>query len=152
MEQSISSPRLAVDSWIDWRSRAETPFCSGKMLTDPVWWFYLTWLPSYLQHERGVTLASAAGALLVIYLAADLGSVFGGWLPAFFLRRGWSGTRTRLATMALFAAGLPISALGVMAKDLWTAVAFISIATACNQAWSVNMFTVASDAFLNPLN
>lgn len=57
----------------------------GKMLTDPVWWFYLTWLPSYLQRERGVTLASAAGALLVIYLAADLGSVFGGWLPAFFL-------------------------------------------------------------------
>jgi MFS transporter, ACS family, hexuronate transporter len=63
------------------------------MLTDPVWWFYLTWLPSYLQRERGVTLASAAGALLVIYLAADLGSVFGGWLPGFFLRRGWSGTR-----------------------------------------------------------
>jgi MFS transporter, ACS family, hexuronate transporter len=119
------------------------------MLTDPVWWFYLTWLPSYLQRERGVTLASAAGALLVIYLAADLGSVFGGWLPAFFLRRGWSGTRARLATMALFAAGLPISALGVMAQDLWTAVAFISIATACHQAWSANMFTVASDAFPN---
>lgn len=60
--------------------------------------------------ERDVTLASAAGALLVFYLAADLGSVFGGWLPAFFLRRVWSGTRARLATMALFAAGLPISA------------------------------------------
>ena len=54
-----------------------------------------------------------------------------------------------LATMALFAAGLPISALGVMAKDLWTAVAFISIATPCHQAWSANMFTVASDAFPN---
>src|SRR6188474_3380351 len=62
-------------------------------------------------------------------------------------RDGWSGTRARLATMALFAAGLPISALGVMAKDLWTAVAFISIATSCHQAWSANMFTVASDAF-----
>jgi len=52
----------------------------------------------------------------------------------FFLRRGWSVTRARLATMALFAAGLPISALGVLAKDLWTAVAFISIATACHPA------------------
>ena len=50
-------------------------------------------MPSYLQRELGVTLASAAGALLVIYLAADLGSVFGGWLPGYFLRRGWSGTR-----------------------------------------------------------
>jgi MFS transporter, ACS family, aldohexuronate transporter len=129
------------------RYREAWAFCIGKMLTDPVWWFYLTWLPSYLQRERDVTLASAAGALLVIYLAADLGSVFGGWLPAFFIRRGWSGTRARLATMALFAAGLPVSALGVVAKDLWTAVAFISIATACHQAWSANMFTVASDAF-----
>ena len=81
------------------RYREAWAFCIGKMLTDPVWWFYLTWLPSYLQRERGVTLASAAGALLVIYLAADLGSVFGGWLPGFFLRRGWSGTRARLATM-----------------------------------------------------
>ena len=78
-------------------------------------------------------------ALLVIYLAADLGSVFGGWLPAFFLRHGWSGMRARLATMALFAAGLPISALGMMAKDLWTAVAFISIITACHQAWSASI-------------
>jgi MFS transporter, ACS family, hexuronate transporter len=56
--------------------------------------------------------------------------------------------KRELATMALFAAGLLISALGVVAKDLWTAVAFISIATACHQAWSANMFTVASDALL----
>ena len=131
------------------RYREAWAFCIGKMFTDPVWWFYLTWLPSYLQRERGVTLASAAGALLVIYLAADLGSIFGGWLPGFFIRRGWSGTRARLVTMALFAAGLPISALGVMAENLWTAVAFISVATSCHQAWSANMFTVASDAFPN---
>jgi ACS family hexuronate transporter-like MFS transporter len=136
---------------IPWQSllryREAWAFFVGKLLTDPVWWFYLTWLPSYLQRERNVTLASAAGALVVIYLAADLGSVLGGWLPGFLVRRGWSGTRARLVTMALFAAGLPISALGVLAKDLWTAVAFISIATACHQAWSANMFTVASDAF-----
>lgn len=67
-----------------------------RSLPGTCWLFYLTWLPSYLQRERGVTLASAAGALLVIYIAADLGSVFGGWLPAFFLRRRWSGTRARL--------------------------------------------------------
>jgi ACS family hexuronate transporter-like MFS transporter len=129
------------------RYREAWAFCIGKMLTDPVWWFYLTWLPSYLQRERGVTLGSAAGALLVIYLAADLGSVFGGWLPGFLIRRGWTGTRARLVTMLIFAAGLPISALGVMAENLWTAVAFISIATSCHQAWSANIFTVASDAF-----
>ncbi len=122
-------------------------FCIGKMLTDPVWWFYLTWLPSYLQRERHVSLSSGAGAILVIYLAADLGSVFGGWLPGFFIRRGWTGSRARLVTMMLFAAGLPLSALGVMAHNLWTAVALISVATSCHQAWSANMFTVASDTF-----
>ncbi len=122
-------------------------FCLAKMLTDPVWWFYLTWLPSYLQRERGVSLASAAGALAAIYLAADLGSIFGGWLPGFFIRRGWHGSKARLVTMVLFALGLPISAFGVMSKDLFTAVALISVATACHQAWSANLFTVASDAF-----
>jgi|CXWL01.1.fsa_nt_gi ACS family hexuronate transporter-like MFS transporter len=136
---------------IPWQSllryREAWAFFVGKLFTDPVWWFYLTWLPSYLQRERSVTLASTAGALVVIYLAADLGSIFGGWLPGFLMRRGWSATRARLTTMALFAAGLPISALGVLAQDLWTAVAFISIATSCHQAWSANMFTVASDAF-----
>ncbi len=136
---------------IPWQSllryRQAWAFCLGKMLTDPVWWFYLTWLPSYLQRERGVTLASAAGALAAIYLAADLGSIFGGWLPGFLLRRGYSGSRARLVTMLLFAAGLPISACAVLAKDLWTAVALISVATACHQAWSANLFTVASDAF-----
>ncbi len=136
---------------IPWQSllryREAWAFCVGKMLTDPVWWFYLTWLPSFLQRERGVSLTSVAGALAVIYLAADLGSVFGGWLPGFFIRRGWPSSRARLTTMLLFALGLPISALGVMAKDLWSAVALICVATACHQAWSANMFTVASDAF-----
>jgi ACS family hexuronate transporter-like MFS transporter len=129
------------------RYREAWAFCLGKMFTDPVWWFYLTWLPSYLQRERGVTLASAAGALFVVYFAADFGSIFGGWLPGFLVRRGLAGARARLLTMIVFALGLPISAFGVMAQDLWTAVGFISIATACHQAWSANMFTVASDAF-----
>lgn len=129
------------------RYRQAWAFCVGKMLTDPVWWFYLTWLPSYLQRERGVTLGSAAGALAVIYLAADFGSIAGGWLPGFLIRRGWPASRARLTTMILFALGLPVSALAVTAEDLWSAVALISVATACHQAWSANMFTIASDAF-----
>jgi ACS family hexuronate transporter-like MFS transporter len=144
-EPAAAAVRIPWQSLL--RYREAWAFCLAKMLTDPVWWFYLTWLPSYLQRERGVTLASAAGALAAIYLAADLGSVFGGWLPGFFIRRGWQGSKARLVTMVLFALGLPISALGVMAKDLFTAVALISVATACHQAWSANLFTVASDAF-----
>jgi ACS family hexuronate transporter-like MFS transporter len=129
------------------RYREAWAFCVGKMLTDPVWWFYLTWLPSYLQGERNFKLSAVAGALFVIYLSADIGSIFGGWLPGYFMRRGWHPSRARLVTMILFAMGLPISAFGVMAKDLWSAVFFISIATSCHQAWSANLFTTASDAF-----
>lgn len=129
------------------RYRQAWAFLLGKLLTDPVWWFYLTWLPTYLKRERDVSLTSAAGALAVIYLAADIGSVLGGYLPGLLMRRGWQPSRARLATMLLFALGLPISALAVMADDLWTTVALISIATSCHQAWSANLFTVASDAF-----
>jgi MFS transporter, ACS family, hexuronate transporter len=146
-DQEIATPSLNVPWQSLLRYREAWAFCIGKMFTDPVWWFYLTWLPSYLQSERGFKLSAVAGALFVIYAAADVGSIFGGWLPGYFIRRGWNPSRARLVTMILFAMGLPISAFGVMAKDLWSAVAFISIATSCHQAWSANMFTVASDAF-----
>jgi ACS family hexuronate transporter-like MFS transporter len=129
------------------RYREAWAFLIGKMLTDPVWWFYLTWLPSYLNKERGVSLASGSLALIVIYLAADLGSVLGGWLPGFLARKGVPASRARLITMMLFACGLPISAFAVSAESLWLAAALISLATACHQAWSANMFTIASDAF-----
>ncbi len=129
------------------RHRQAWAFLLGKLLTDPVWWFYLTWLPSYLERERHVSLAAAAGALACIYLAADAGSVLGGYLPGLLMRRGMPVGRARLATMLLFALGLPISALAVAADNLWTAVALISVATSCHQAWSANLFTVASDAF-----
>lgn len=143
------APAKAVN--IPWptllRYRQAWAFAIGKMCTDPVWWFYLTWLPSYMQRERQVSLGSAAGALVVIYVCADAGSILGGWIPGFLMKRGWPNSRARLTTMLFAAMGLPISAMAVMTKDLWSAVALISVATFSHQAWSANMFTVASDAF-----
>jgi MFS transporter, ACS family, hexuronate transporter len=129
------------------RYREAWAFLIGKMLTDPVWWFYLIWLPTYLKRERDVSLASAAGALAVIYLAADLGSVLGGWLPGFLMRHGYAAPRARSLSLLVFALGLPISAFAVAAQNLWAAVLLISVATACHQGWSANLYTVASDAF-----
>lgn len=129
------------------RYREAWAFFIGKMLTDPVWWFYLIWLPTYLNTSRGVDLKKAALPLVIIYLAADLGSVVGGWVPGYLVKRGWPHSKARLTTMLIFALGLPISALSVTMSNLWAAVALISLATACHQAWSANMFTVASDAF-----
>jgi ACS family hexuronate transporter-like MFS transporter len=136
---------------IPWQSllryREVWAFCLGKMFTDPVWWFYLYWLPSYLRREQHVDLKSAAWSLAVIYLAADAGSVFGGWIAGRLQRGGWTASRARLRTMLMFAALMPVSLLVSEAGSLATVVVLISIATASHQGWSANMFTVASDAF-----
>jgi ACS family hexuronate transporter-like MFS transporter len=145
--QEATTQSLHVPWQMLLRYRQAWAFLLGKALTDPVWWFYLTWLPTYLKRERDVSLTGAAGALAVIYLAADFGSVFGGFLPGYLMRRGWNPSKARMLTMLMFALGLPISALAVMADDLWTTVALISVATSCHQAWSANLFTIASDAF-----
>lgn len=129
------------------RYREAWAFLIAKLLTDPVWWFYLTWLPTYLKRERDVSLGSAAGTLAIIYFAADLGSVVGGWLPGWLMQRGWAPSRARFTVMFCCALGLPISALAAAAHDLWLSVALISLATASHQAWSANLFTVASDVF-----
>jgi ACS family hexuronate transporter-like MFS transporter len=132
------------------RYREAWAFLLAKMLTDPVWWFYLTWLPTYLKRERDISLGSAAGTLAIIYLAADVGSVVGGWLPGRLMLSGWKPGRARLTALLVCALGLPISALAVTAESLWLTVALISVATASHQAWSANLFTVASDVFPRP--
>jgi MFS transporter, ACS family, hexuronate transporter len=129
------------------RYREAWAFCIGKMLTDPVWWFYLTWIPTYLQRSRNVDLKSTAWALFVIYLAADVGSILGGWIAGRLQKSGWSASRARLTTMGIFAFTMPLSVLVVWSGSLVAAVVFISLATAVHQGWSANMFTVASDAF-----
>jgi ACS family hexuronate transporter-like MFS transporter len=142
-------PTAAVN--IPWpsllRYRQAWAFLLGKMLTDPVWWFYLTWIPTYLKRGQQVDLKAAAWALAVIYLAADVGSILGGWLAGRLQKAGWTASRARLTTMLLAASFMPLTVFVVKADSLAMAVVFISLATASHQAWSANMFTVASDAF-----
>jgi ACS family hexuronate transporter-like MFS transporter len=129
------------------RYRQAWAFALGKMMTDPVWWFYLFWLPTYLTKERGVTALSASVMLLYPYIAADFGSVGGGWLSGFLIRRGWGVGRARLLTMGLFAFGMPAAIWAVLTNNFWVALSLISLATASHQAWSANLFTLASDMF-----
>lgn len=130
------------------RYREAWAFCAGKMLTDPVWWFYLYWaVPVYLKREQHLDLKAAAGSMALIYLCADIGSVLGGWLPGRLQRAGWTLSTARRTTMLMFAAVMPV-ALGLRGvRSAAAAVAILCIATAAHQGWSANMFTVASDAF-----
>ena len=122
-------------------------FRSGKFLTDPVWWFYLYWLPPYLYDVRKLDLNQIGWALPVVYLMADFGSVGGGWLSGFLIRRGWESGRARRAAMLACAACMPIAATAVFAPGAVLAIALVSLATAAHQGWSANLFTTTSDAF-----
>jgi len=122
-------------------------FALGKFLTDPVWWFYLTWLPPYLYDVRKFNMLEVGWALPVVYLVADLGSVGGGWLPGFLMRRGWPHYKARKTAMLLCAGLMPVAALSALATSPVLAIALVSLANASHQGWSANLFTTTSDVF-----
>jgi ACS family hexuronate transporter-like MFS transporter len=122
-------------------------FALGKFMTDPVWWFYLFWLPKFLDAKFGVKLSSVAVPLVVIYLMADVGSVFGGWLSGAFIKRGWSVNAGRKITMLIAALLIVPTMLAPLASHLWVAVLIVAVAASSHQWWSANIFTLPSDMF-----
>ena len=119
----------------------------GKAMTDPAWYFYLFWLPKFLDTQFGVQLAGLAAPLVVIYLVADVGSVAGGWMSSALIKRGWSVNRGRKAAMLAAALLIVPTMLAPRVDGMWTAVALVSVAAAAHQWWSANVFTLASDMF-----
>jgi ACS family hexuronate transporter-like MFS transporter len=116
-------------------------------LTDAAWWFYLFWGGMFLHAEFGLELKGLALPLIVIYLIADAGSVFGGWLSSAFIKKGWSVNRARKTT--LFICGciiLPIVFV-TQTENQWVAVLLMGLAAGGHQAWSANAFTLVSDVF-----
>lgn len=139
-----------ADAPVSWRKligyRQTWSFILGKFLTDPVWWFYLTWLPDYFKQTRGLDLKKSWLHLVVVYLIITLLSIVGGWVTGFLATRGYSVTRARKTGMLFFAlCALPIYA--VTRVDAWFAVVLIGLAGAAHQAWSANLFTTVSDMF-----
>jgi MFS transporter, ACS family, hexuronate transporter len=122
-------------------------FIVGKFMTDPVWWFYLTWIPGFFNSAYHVNLTNIGLPLIVIYLMADVGSIGGGWLFAGMVSRGWTPNRSRKVSMLICAAmAVPVMYVYYV-KSLWPAVILIGLAAAAHQGWSANLFTMASDAF-----
>ena len=130
--------------------RGSWAFMAGKFMTDPVWWFFLFWIPSFLHSRYDVNLTAMGPPLLAIYLAADVGSIGGGWLFKGFRARGWSANAARKSAMAICAAGaLPV--MGILyVESVWPAVALIATAAAAHQGWSANLFTLVSDTTPRP--
>jgi ACS family hexuronate transporter-like MFS transporter len=122
-------------------------FAIAKFLTDPVWWFYLYWVPKFLSERHGIGLAGLEAPLITIYVIADIGSMGGGWLSSHLIRRGWSVDRARKTAMLICALAVTPIVLAAHVKDVWSAVAIISLAAAAHQGWSANLFTLTSDMF-----
>jgi ACS family hexuronate transporter-like MFS transporter len=129
------------------RHRQTWAFALGKGLTDPVWWFYLFWLPKFLDARYGIKLGQLAAPLVVIYLLADVGSVFGGWLSGAFMKRGWSANRGRKTAMLIAALIIVPTMFAPFATNMWIAVLIVGTAAAAHQWWSANIFTLSSDMF-----
>jgi MFS transporter, ACS family, hexuronate transporter len=147
----IRSDAIESATKVPWRRllgyRQTWALVIGKGLTDPVWWFLLFWLPKFFASRYGLKLTGLAMPIMTIYIAACIGSIFGGWLPAQGIRMGLSVRVARRLAMLVCALGLvPIMFVGRI-DGLWTVVAVISLAGAAHQGWSANIFTLASDIF-----
>jgi ACS family hexuronate transporter-like MFS transporter len=121
-------------------------FIVGKFLTDPVWWFFLIWLPDFFKKTRGLDIKKSWLHLVTIYTIVTVLSIVGGWLAGYLVRRGFTANRARKTAMLIFALSvLPV--LLVTRMGDWGAVLLIGIAGSAHQAWSANLFTTVSDMF-----
>ncbi len=134
-------------SWLGLlRYRQTWSFIIGKFLTDPVWWFFLIWLPDYFKATRGLDIKESWIHLVTIYTIITILSIFGGWITGYLTKQGWTVTRARKTGMFIFAlCVLPVFA--VTSVGDWAAVLLIGLAGAAHQAWSANLFTTVSDMF-----
>ncbi|MHB8217029.1 MAG: MFS transporter [Candidatus Sulfotelmatobacter sp.] len=129
------------------RCRQTWAFSVAKFLTDPIWWFYLFWLPSYFSAKFNLNLSHLGLPLIIVYNVSAIGSVGGGWLPAPFRRLGLSPNHARLAAMLVCASLVVPIFTAASVESLWTAIALIGIAAGAHQGWSANLFTTSSDMF-----
>jgi MFS transporter, ACS family, hexuronate transporter len=145
-DEGVSSDAVS-SMWQLIRTRKIWAIAIGKFLTDPIWWFFLYWLPKYLYQTYDLKLDKIGLPLITAYLIADVGSVGGGWISSKFLTMGWSINAARKTTLLMSAIlVIPIYFVANIA-DLWTAVLLIGLGMAAHTAWSANMYTLATDFF-----
>jgi MFS transporter, ACS family, hexuronate transporter len=145
--RDTSLPLVQKVSYTDLlRDRTAWAYLIGKFLTDPVWWFYLFWLPGFLNRTYGLDLSSLGLPIVVIYTASTVGSIGAGWIPSALLRRGRSLNRSRKTAMLVCAvAVLPVMFVYLTGAHLWIAVALISFGAAGHQGWSANIYNLPGD-------
>jgi len=147
----IRSDRPPSSPAIRWRQllphRQTWAFVTGKFMLDPIWWFYLFWVPDFLQRRHGLPLTKIGLPVVMIYLLSDVGSVGGGWLSSTLIGRGSTVNLARKAAMLISALCVVPIVFAYDAQHLWVAVVLIGMAAAGHQGFSANLFTMTSDLF-----
>ncbi|AKD54239.1 MFS transporter [Spirosoma radiotolerans] len=146
-QEAESGNKIAIN-WVKLFTLPQTwALITGKGLIDPIYWFFLFWLPSYFSSTFKLDLKKPSLELMLIYTATTVGSVGGGYLSSWLIKHGWPTLKARKTVLIVFA-GLELSIiLAQFATDVWAAVGLISLAVAAHQAWATNVFTMASDLF-----
>ncbi len=148
VEEQAEDRSTGAASWLKLFGIRQTwAFVFGKFLTDPVWWFFLFWLPSYFASNFDLDLKKPSLHLAILYTATTIGSIGGGYLSGYFIKKGMPVFKARKTAMLLFAVIVIPIVFAQYCTNIWQAVALISLAAAAHQAWSANIFTTASDMF-----
>jgi ACS family hexuronate transporter-like MFS transporter len=137
-------------SWFKLLSYKQTwAFAIGKFITDPVWWFYLFWLPDFLIKQYNLTSTEIMWPVAIVYIISSIGSIGGGWLPMMLINRNWPTFKARKTSMLIYAlCVIPIVSAQYLGHiNMWLAILVIGFAAAAHQAWSANIFTTVSDMF-----
>jgi ACS family hexuronate transporter-like MFS transporter len=135
-------------SWFKLASHRQTwAFGLGKFIIDPIWWFFLFWIPDFLQRRHGLALLQIGLPIVVIYLMADGGSIAGGWFSSFLIHRGKSVNTGRKMAMLICAVCVVPIVFAPNVASTWGAVLLIGLAAAAHQGFSGNLLTLPSDMF-----
>lgn len=134
--------------WVRLLAKRETwAYAIGKFLIDPIWWFFLFWLPSFFVDNYQLDLKTFGPPLVVVYVMSDLGSIWGGWFSSNQMKRGKSANYARKLAMLICAIAVMPIMFAMYVHSLWAAVAIVGLATAAHQGFSANLYTLPSDMF-----
>ena len=148
IEEPRSTTRAKPMRWVDLLRFPQTwGLFWSRFLSDPVWWFYLFWLPKYLVEQRGFSMAQIGLLAWLPFFTADLGSIFGGLFSGWLVNRGWTPLKARVAGMWPFAMLMPLSVIIPYTPSAATALTVISIVTFAHMAWKTNQNTVTNDIY-----
>ncbi len=149
--QYIQADNIEETGRVPWRvvlfKKETIIICVVRFISDPTWWFLLFWLPKFLNEKYGITLMDIGLPMIIIYVIADAGSIGGGWLSSYLIKKNKSLDFARKTTMLICAVSVIPIVFASQTANLYVAVGLISLAAAAHTGWMANVYAVISDVF-----